>query len=149
MKGTSTSSLGNLYQCLTTLIVENFFLIPNLKLPYCSLKPSPLVSYNAYRCKKIPLVFWQTPFGSQKAALRPLSYVLLSRHNSPNSLSLSSQERCSSSLHLCGLPLNLLRSELYLASRFSITSILSLYLSNFFLHCLLFNMLKLLFISPI
>lgn len=54
MKGTSTSSLGNLYQCLTTLIVENFFLIPNLKLPYCSLKPSPLVSYNAYRCKKIP-----------------------------------------------------------------------------------------------
>ena len=30
----STSSLGNLCQCLTTLIVKNVFLTPNLNLPY-------------------------------------------------------------------------------------------------------------------
>ena len=31
--GSSTTSLGNLFQCVTTLCVKNFFLISNLNLP--------------------------------------------------------------------------------------------------------------------
>jgi len=41
--GASTTSLGNLCQCFTTLIVKNFFLISSLSLPSFSLKPLPLV----------------------------------------------------------------------------------------------------------
>ena len=42
-EGAATTSLGNLGQGLTTLIIKDFFLIPNLNLPTFSLKPSPLV----------------------------------------------------------------------------------------------------------
>ena len=42
-EGTSTASLGNVFQCLTTLIIKNFFLRPSLNLPSFSLKPLPLV----------------------------------------------------------------------------------------------------------
>jgi len=41
--GLSTTSLGNPFQCLTTLTVKDFFLISNLNLPSISLKPFPLV----------------------------------------------------------------------------------------------------------
>jgi len=41
--GASTSYLGNLFQCVNTLCVKNFFLISNLNLPCLSLKPFPLV----------------------------------------------------------------------------------------------------------
>jgi len=41
--GASTASLGNLFQCITTLCVKNFLLISNLNLPRLSLKPFPLV----------------------------------------------------------------------------------------------------------
>ncbi|KAK4833105.1 LOW QUALITY PROTEIN: hypothetical protein QYF61_027771 [Mycteria americana] len=41
--GASTTSLGNLFQCLTTLIVKNFFLKSSLNLPSLSLKPLLLV----------------------------------------------------------------------------------------------------------
>ena len=41
--GASTTSLGNLFQCLTTLPVQNFFLTSNLNLPSFSLKPLCLV----------------------------------------------------------------------------------------------------------
>jgi len=41
--GASTASLGNLCQCLTTLMVKNFFLISSLNLPSFSLEPFPLV----------------------------------------------------------------------------------------------------------
>ena len=37
--GASITSLGNLCQCLTTLIVENFFLVSNINLPSFHLKP--------------------------------------------------------------------------------------------------------------
>ena len=40
---TSTTLLGNLFQCLTTLTVKNFFLISSLNLPASSLKPFPLI----------------------------------------------------------------------------------------------------------
>ena len=39
----SATSLDNLFQCLTTLIVKYFFCISNLKLPSFNLKPFPLV----------------------------------------------------------------------------------------------------------
>ena len=42
-KGASTTSLGNLFQCLTTLTVNNFFLVSSPNLPFSSLKPFPLV----------------------------------------------------------------------------------------------------------
>ncbi|KAK4822133.1 LOW QUALITY PROTEIN: hypothetical protein QYF61_010256 [Mycteria americana] len=41
--GASITSLGNLFQCFTILIVKNFFLISSLNLPLFSLKPFPLV----------------------------------------------------------------------------------------------------------
>ena len=41
--GASTISLGNLFQCVTTLCVKKFLLISNLNLPCLSLKPFPLV----------------------------------------------------------------------------------------------------------
>uniref|UniRef100_A0A8C8RN79 Kinesin-like protein unc-104 n=1 Tax=Pelusios castaneus TaxID=367368 RepID=A0A8C8RN79_9SAUR len=39
----STTSLGNPFQCFTTLLVRKFFLISNLDLPSCNLKPLLLV----------------------------------------------------------------------------------------------------------
>ena len=39
----STTSLGNLFQCLTTLIVKNFFITFNLNLPSFSWKSFSLV----------------------------------------------------------------------------------------------------------
>jgi len=36
--GASTASLGNLFQCFTSLTVKNFFLISNLNLPSLRLK---------------------------------------------------------------------------------------------------------------
>jgi len=42
-EGASTTSLGNLFQCLTTLTEKNFFLISNLNLLSFSLKLLPLV----------------------------------------------------------------------------------------------------------
>ena len=41
--GASTASLGNLFQCVTTLFVKNFLLISNLNLPCLNFKPFPLV----------------------------------------------------------------------------------------------------------
>ena len=40
-EGAVTASLGNLCQCLTTLMVKNFFLISNVNLPSFTLKPLP------------------------------------------------------------------------------------------------------------
>ena len=41
--GASTTSLGNLFQCFTTLIIKTFFLISNQNLPSCSVIPFLLV----------------------------------------------------------------------------------------------------------
>ncbi|KAK4813638.1 hypothetical protein QYF61_014398 [Mycteria americana] len=41
--GDSTTSLGSLFQCLITLSVKKFFQIANLNLPWCNLRPFPLV----------------------------------------------------------------------------------------------------------
>jgi len=41
--GTSTTSLGNLYQCLTNVAVKNLFLISSISLPSFHLKSFPLI----------------------------------------------------------------------------------------------------------
>ena len=43
MDGASTASLGNLCQCLTTLIIRNFFPTSSLNIPSLSLKPFPQI----------------------------------------------------------------------------------------------------------
>ncbi|KAK4831170.1 hypothetical protein QYF61_015640 [Mycteria americana] len=86
--GASTASLGNLFQCLATLIVKNFFLISNLNLPSFSLKPLPLVLSLQALVKSPPPAFLY-PFrvleGCYKVSLEPS--LLQAEH--PNSLSLS------------------------------------------------------------
>ena len=63
-------SLGNLCQCLTTLMVKNVFLISNLNLPSCSLEPFPLVlSLHTLVKSPSPSFLW-APFRYWKAALR-------------------------------------------------------------------------------
>jgi len=39
----STTFLGSLFQCLTTLSVKKFFLVSYLNIPWCNLRPFPLV----------------------------------------------------------------------------------------------------------
>jgi len=41
MDGASTTSLGNMFQCFTTLILKYFFLMYSLSLPSFTLKPLP------------------------------------------------------------------------------------------------------------
>ncbi|KAK4813146.1 hypothetical protein QYF61_013111 [Mycteria americana] len=62
LDGDSTTSPGSLFQCLMTLSVNKFFLISNLNLPWCNLRPFPLV---------LSLVTWE------KRPIPPL-YTLLS-----------------------------------------------------------------------
>jgi len=97
-EGAPTTSLGNLFQCVTTLWVKNFLLGSNLNLPCLSLKPFPLVPslstlVNSYSpsCLYATFKYW-------KATMRcPLS-LLFSKLNKPSSLNLSSYETCSSPL---------------------------------------------------
>jgi len=46
--GASTTSLGNLSQCFSTLIVKNFFLISGLNLPSLSVKPLFFVIFHLF-----------------------------------------------------------------------------------------------------
>jgi len=94
-EGAATASLGSLGQCFTTLMVKNFFPISNLNLPSFSLEPFAL-SYHCTPLCKAPLHPSCRPLQALAAALRSPQSLLFSRLNSPNSLSLSSEERCSS-----------------------------------------------------
>jgi len=85
-KGAPTASLGNQCQCLTTLMVKNFFLMPSLNLPSFSLKPSALVLSLQALVKKSLSSFLVGPFRYCKAAIRYPWSLLFSRLNSPNSL---------------------------------------------------------------
>ncbi|KAK4810582.1 hypothetical protein QYF61_007319 [Mycteria americana] len=79
--GDSTASPGSLFQCLTTLSVNKFFLMSNLNLPWCNLRPLPLV---------LSLVTWEkrpTP-----TSLQPPFRSLL---NNPRALSRSPSALCS------------------------------------------------------
>ncbi|KAK4832220.1 hypothetical protein QYF61_021067, partial [Mycteria americana] len=83
--GNSTTSLGSLFQCLTTLSVNKFFLISNLNPPWCNLRPFPLV-LSLVTWEKRPTPTWlQPPYRQLKRAGRfPLS-LLFSRLNNPRS----------------------------------------------------------------
>ncbi|XP_064911793.1 ankyrin repeat domain-containing protein 66 isoform X1 [Columba livia] len=41
--GDSTTALGSLFQCLTTFSMKKYFLISNVNLPWCNLRPFPLI----------------------------------------------------------------------------------------------------------
>ena len=86
---TPATSLGNLFQCLTTLIVKNFFLLSNLNFPSFSLKPLLLV-LSLHTLVKTLSSFFVGPFRYWKAAMRSAQSLLFSRMNSPNSLNLAS-----------------------------------------------------------
>ena len=62
--GASTISLGNLFQCPTTLTVEDFFLISNLNLPSLSLKPFPLF-YNHRPDRVCLLLHYSCPLDTE------------------------------------------------------------------------------------
>ncbi|KAK4818403.1 hypothetical protein QYF61_012324 [Mycteria americana] len=96
--GASTTSLGNLVQCFTTLIVKNFFLISSLNLPSCSLKPLPLVLSQQARLKILK--------GHNKVSLEP---SFLQAEQPQLSQPVLIGEVLQPSDHFCGPPLDLLQ----------------------------------------
>ena len=55
--------LGSLFQCFTTLSGKKFFLISNLNLPWCNLRPFPLIlSNNLVSSPKTTAWFCILPF---------------------------------------------------------------------------------------
>ncbi|KAK4829616.1 LOW QUALITY PROTEIN: hypothetical protein QYF61_005743 [Mycteria americana] len=60
--GDSTTSLGSLFQCLTTLLVKTFFLTSNLNLPWRNLRPFPLVLSLVNWEKRLTPTSLQPPF---------------------------------------------------------------------------------------
>jgi len=63
-EGAATASLGNLGQCLTTLMEKNFFLISHLNLPSFSTEPFPLVPSLHSLVKSPSPSFLQAPSGT-------------------------------------------------------------------------------------
>ena len=94
----STTSLGNLFHCVTTLCVKNFLLISNLNLPCLSLKPFPLVLSLSTLVNSCSPSCLYAPFKYWKATVRSPWILLYSKLNKLSSLNLSSQQRCSSPL---------------------------------------------------
>ena len=97
-EGAFTVSLGDLFQCLTTLTVKNFFLKSSLNLPSSSLKPFHLILLLHALLKSPSPAFLQALFRYWKAIIRFPWSLLLSRLKSPYSLNLSPLGRCSSPL---------------------------------------------------
>ena len=86
--GTPTTTVGNLFQHLTTLTAKYFFLISNLNLLSLVLSPQTLLKSLSPSSLLFSLRHWQV-------APRSPQNLLFFMLNSPSSLSLSSQERCS------------------------------------------------------
>jgi len=99
-EGAATASPGNLFQCFTTLTVQNFFLMSNLNLSSCSLKPLPLMlSLQAlvkslYLSYKPPLSTERSPWSLLQAEQPQLSQPFLTA------------EVFHPSHHFCGPPLD-------------------------------------------
>ena len=104
--GTSTTTLGNMFQCLITLIAKNFFLISSLNLPSFSLKPLPLVLSETL-LRSLYSSFLQTPFRYWKAALRCPWNFLFSKLNSPSSQSVLVGTMFYPLEHFCGPSLDM------------------------------------------
>ena len=74
--GDSTTSLGSPFQCLTTLSEKKYFLTSSLNLPWCSLKPFPLVlSLVTQEKRPIP-----------SSLQLPTTYDILGQNRDPNTL---------------------------------------------------------------
>ena len=87
--GTSTTSLGNLFQCITTLWVKNFLLISNLNRPCLSLRPSLLVlPLSTLKNSRSPSSLY-APFKYWKATMRSPQRLLFYSLNKPSSFNLS------------------------------------------------------------
>lgn len=90
--GTSTTSLDNLFQCFTTLMLKKFFLISIFKIFQFKVNiPCYRHNLKVCPCLKVPSRYW-------KAIKRSPGSPLFSKLNHSNSPSQSSQERCSISL---------------------------------------------------
>ena len=81
--GASTTYLGNLFQCVTTLWVKNFFLISNLNLPRLSLEPFPLVlslstpvNSHSPSCLYAPFKYWKATMWSPQSLLYQWCYFI-------------------------------------------------------------------------
>ena len=125
--GTSTTSMGSLFKCLTTLWVPHFFLTSSLNLSSFSLKPFPLVLSlsNHVKCQ-LPSCLY-TPFKYWKATTRSACSLLTesprlekthritqsNREASPSYTSLT----LSIFLHRRGAPSPALSSSLWPSSR--------------------------------
>ena len=108
------SLLGQPVQYVTTLWGKNFLLITNLNLPCLSLKPFPLVLSLPTFVNSRSLSCLYAPFKYWKATMRSPLNLLYSKLNKASSLSLSSQERCSS-------PLTILVALLWTHSKSSVS----------------------------
>jgi len=109
--GDSTTPLGSLFQCLTTLSVRKCFLISNLNSPWHNLRPFPLVLSSVTSEKRPTPLSLEAPFRYWKRAITSHLSLLLPRLNSPSSFSLSMQtSSCSKGcgmqgLHVVAVPL--------------------------------------------
>ena len=101
-EGASTTSLGNLFQCLTTLTVQNFFLISSLNLPSSSLKLVPLVLLLHALIKSPSSAFLWAPFRYWKVPSEP---SFLQAEGSPSSQPVLRGEVLQPADLLHGLPL--------------------------------------------
>lgn len=91
----STTCLGSLLQWVTTLSISFFLLMSKLNLPWCDLKPFPLLLSLVTQEKRLSPTPLQPPFRWLQRLLRSPQRLLFSRLNSHSPLSGSSQELCS------------------------------------------------------
>lgn len=85
--GTSTASLCGLFQCLTTLTANNFFLTSNVK-SLCQFKAIPPCPITTCPCQKSLSSSLAGPFRFWAAAPTAPWSLLFSRLDNPNILSL-------------------------------------------------------------
>ena len=108
MQGASTTSLGNLFPCLTTLTVKNLFLVSSLTLRSSSFKPI-LLALSLYILIKSPSsAFLYAPFRYWKVAIKFLWNLLRAGEPQLSQLVLVG-EALQPSDHLCGPRLDLLQ----------------------------------------
>jgi len=59
--GASVTTLANLFQCFTTIIMKKFYLLSNVNLPSLSLKPSSPILLQQALLKSLSPSFLQPP----------------------------------------------------------------------------------------
>ena len=113
--GDSTTPLGSLFQYLTTLTDKKLFLVSNLNLPWCNLRPFSLVLSLSHGGKRPTPSLPQSPFKQLNRVIRSPPSLLFSRLNYPSSFSRSPSHLCSRAftalLHFSGHTLLNVHSE--------------------------------------